>query len=226
MRWVVNGSAEKILLQFYEKAVTNVWCHSRVSSLYKSEERCIGLPRIVLSSIVASGALCLEYVKNNDTKSYALLGLAFIGGVNSLIGSIALYLDRGKLSGAHNQVAQAWNSLAGKIVICLSKPIVHRPACDNFIESIQSDFSRLTESSPDIPSGVVKAFKTEQKVWIAEDHNVAYYLNGCHPLVPYHGEEDEGSIASNSPERGSITRLELPTEAHQLPRETVTRQQI
>lgn len=217
MKWVAGGSAEKILLTFYEKSVTNVWCHSRVGTLYKEEDRCIGLPRILLSSVVASGALMLEYVKSQEIKSYALLGLAAIGGINSLIGSVALYLDRGKLSGQHKQVAESWNSLTGKIALCLSKPISHRPECAHFLESVQSDFSRLTESSPDIPSSVINAFKVEESEWI-ENHAVAFFLNGVHELRVFDGNEeaeaDEKSMnvnpSQNRPGFSEANSLPLP----------------
>jgi len=217
MRWVSGGSAEKILLTFYEKATTNVWCHSRVGVTFKEEDRCIGLPRIVLSSIVASGALCLEYVKDDQVKSYALLGLAAVGGINSLIGSVALYLDRGKLSGQHKQVAESWNSLSGKIALCLSKPISHRPACDHFLESIQSDFSRLTESSPDVPRSVINAFKKEEAEWVEAGHAVAFYLNGVHELEVFEGDEELTSPSPSHPELSEAARLALPSRALQMP---------
>ena len=189
MNWVARGSAEKILTTFYEKAVSSVWVHQRVSQQYKREERCIGLPRIVLSSLVGTFSLCLEYIKNAEIKSYALLGVAAIGGINALIGSVQLYLDRGKLSGQHSSASSAWNSFAGKIDICLSKPRSARPECNHFIEQIQSDYARLQESSPDIPSMVVRQFKKECHEWIEADRYVAHQLNGIHVLEVFTGSE-------------------------------------
>ena len=178
----------------------------------------------MLSSLVGTLSLCLEYVKDPVQKSYALLVVASIGGINALIGSVQLYLDRGKLSGQHAAASQAWNSLAGKIEIVLSKPLSARPECSHLLDQIQSDHARLIESSPDIPSSIVAQFKKENKSWIEENRSVSYYLNGLHKLQVFsdseNGNVDDGANDEDSIRRQNSTSLDqLPELTSRVPLE-------
>ena len=74
----------------------------------------------------------------------------------------------------------------------MKKTIPDRPDCEHFLEQIAADFSRLTESSPEIPTSVVKSFKWRFKDWIEADRAVAHYLNGLRNLeVAVGGVEEE-----------------------------------
>ncbi len=177
MIWDLN--LEQILKTFYEQATTSVWVHNRTASSFEDIEVFFAIPRIVLSGIVSSGALCLEYVKSNEIKSYALLGLALVGAINSLVGSIQLFFNLGQKSGLHRSSAMSFFELGSRIELTLKKHKSDRMNAKEFLDGVQSDFSRLQESSPTIPSYVISAFKRENKTW---EGDVAYILNGLHPL--------------------------------------------
>lgn len=199
MKWTENGAAECISRNFYEVAQTCVFCHAQTAMLYRDRDRWFAIPRLMLSSTVASGALALEYVKSPEIKGYSLLGLAAIGAINSLFGSIQMYLKYGELSGVHFQISEAWHSLARKIELCLKKDIADRPEVDHFLDGIGSDFSRLTESSPEIPTSVVYRFKWMFKDWIDAGRGVAHYLNGLHEIeMPKHREGEGDDVKENA----------------------------
>ena len=73
--------------------------------------------------------------------------------------------------------------------LVLKKDIEDRPEVSHFLESVAADFSRLTESSPLIPTSVVSNFKYYHKEWIGDKRHQAHYLNGLHPIEV--GEEVE-----------------------------------
>ena len=190
MQWKVDGPLEHILKSFHDAAVSEIWCHARAAVHYADADTCFSVPRIVLSGAISGGALILEYVKDQDYRSWALIGIAGIGAVNSLFGSIQLYINAGPLSGTHRQMAENWAALARDISLVLRKEIPDRPDAEHFLADVQSTFSRLTESSPPVPSKIIKQFKSENAEWI-KTHEVAVYLNGLHDLEPWRPSSED-----------------------------------
>jgi hypothetical protein len=195
MKW--KGPLESILKSFYERAITQVWCHSRAAIQYCEIDRWFSVPRIVLSGVISGGALILEYVKNPQYKSWALIGIAGIGGINSLVGTLQAYISPGPLSGTHRQISESWAALARDISLVLRKEVPDRPDPEHFLSDTQSTFSRLTESSPTVPSNIIRAFKTENHTWF-DEHEVALYLNGLHQLQVWNGRDEITSPRRNS----------------------------
>ena len=191
MKWLLNGSAEKICKRYYEAASSSAWSHTQTSARYRDFDKTYAIPRIVLSSVIGSTAVALEYIRDQTIKSYCLLGIGVLGGLNSLVGAVQLYLGYGEKTGQHRQIAESWSALARSIELCLMKPLSDRQDADHFISEIGSTFSRLTESSPTIPTRVISQFKYEFQDWIAEGHSVAQYLNGVHTISAFQGG-DEG----------------------------------
>ena len=191
MNW--DRSSEDIARNFFEISSTNVWCHAYTSQLFKDRENWFALPRLVLSSMVASTALALEYVKDAQIKSYVLVGVAAFGIINGLVGSLSMHFKYAELSGTHRAMGESWNALCRRIELCLKKPVARRPEVERFLEECAADFSRLSESSPEIPTCVISAFRYKFKLKINEDEMaVAHFLNGLHPLKPYiPSDEDE-----------------------------------
>jgi hypothetical protein len=198
MNWQTHGPLENILVSFYEQASTEIWTHSRAAQQYLEIDKCFSVPRIILSGLISGAALVLEYVKDPQYKSYALIGIAGIGAINSLFGSVQLYVNAGSLSGTHRQISEAWAALARDISLVLRKEIKDRPEGQHFLSDVQSTFSRLTESSPPIPSNIIKAFKKENSEWI-QNHEVAIYLNGLHELDVWGGSDGLTETHHSSP---------------------------
>ena len=171
-----------------------MWCHSQTASTYKDRDVWFSVPRIILSSVVASAALGLEYLKDQDVKSYVLLGVAAIGAVNSLVGSLAMFFNYGENSGTHRATSEAWNALSRKIELCLKKPPDRRPESERFLEECSADFARLSEASPVVPSVVISRFRSLFADKLESGFSVAYYLNGLHPLSPYTQSFSEPSV--------------------------------
>ena len=193
MQW--DRSSEDIARNVFEISSTNVWCHAYTAQLFKDRENWFSLPRLVLSSMVASTALALEYVKDDQIKSYVLLGVAALGVINTLVGSLAMHFKYAELSGVHRAMGESWNALCRRVELCLKKPIAHRPEVARFLEECSADFSRLSESSPEIPTTVVNKFRYKfvDKIDIMA---VAHYLNGLHPLKPFVPSDEEEEKAA------------------------------
>jgi len=190
MKWRIGGPLEKILTSFYEQAITEVWTHSRAAQQYGEIDTWFSVPRIILSGAISGSALILEYVKDPQYKSWALIAIAAVGGINSLVGTLQVYISAGPLSGTHRQISEAWAALARDISLVLRKEIKDRPDAEHFLSDTQSTFSRLTESSPSVPRNIIQQFKRENANWF-ENHEVALYLNGLHELDVWKGEESE-----------------------------------
>ena len=196
-----DSSSEDIAKTYYEISSTNVWVHSRTAVIFKDRSVCFAVPRIILSSIVASAALALEYVKDHTIKSYVLLGVAAVGAINSLIGSLAMFFNFSELSGTHRASSESWNALCRRIELCLKKPPDRRAESERFLEECAADFARLSESSPVVPSTVITEFRNMFAQKLDSDFSVAYFLNGIHELVPY--KPDEPASDGAGPHRPS-----------------------
>jgi len=186
MSW--TKSTELILKNYYEISCGNVIAHEHTYLSFKKKGSCFSIPRIVLSGILGSGSLGLEYVKNDSHKSYALLFIGCLGLANSLLGAISGFLKYEEQSGVHYQLAQQWNGLARKIELQLKRPRHDRMNSDEFLEFAKQEFDKLAESSLPIPEQVILNFKKEYK-----NHNFAvpYYLNGMKEISIYRSEDDE-----------------------------------
>lgn len=57
----------------------------------------------------------LEYVKDNDIKSYSLLAVGGMGIINALIGTIQSFFNLAEKAQIHRNVAQSYNNLSEKL---------------------------------------------------------------------------------------------------------------
>ena len=115
-----NSAREKILLNYYQICKSDCWTNTRTSEEYRCKSYFTDIPRIIISSLIGSSALVLEYVKDNDVKSYALLAVGCLGITNALIGTLQSFFNLAEKSQIHRQNAKAYNSLADKIKLTLS----------------------------------------------------------------------------------------------------------
>ena len=158
-----NTAREKILMGYYQLCKSETWCNTKTSEEYKLKSYFTDIPRIVISSLIGSSALVLEYVKNENIKSYALLAVGCLGITNALIGTLQSFFNLAEKSQIHRQNAKSYNSLADKIKLTLSLPRRDRPDAIQFIDEIKNEYNKIQENSLDIPSCIVMSFQRQFK---------------------------------------------------------------
>jgi len=189
---VYDTSREKILLRYYQICKAETYCNSRTAEEYKLKSYCTDIPRIVISSLIGSSALMLEYVKDDDIKSYALLGVGGLGILNALIGTIQSFFNLAEKSQVHRNVAQSYNNLSEKIKQVLALPRKERPDVNLLLEDVKVEFNRINEISLEIPGCVVHNFQKTFKDKIDNGYSIPYYINGLgEKNIIYHTSDEE-----------------------------------
>ena len=194
-----DKSRENILLRYYQICKSEVYCNTRTAEEYKCKSYITAIPRIVISSLIGSSALVLEYIKDDDVKAYSLLGIGALGITNALIGTLEGFFGLGEKSQIHRNVAQAYNNLGEKIKGVLALPRRDRPDVDKLLEDVKIEFNRINEISLEIPGCIVSTFQRKFKDKINNGYAVSWYINGLgeEDIIYHTSEEDKDKVTEN-----------------------------
>ena len=185
---------EIILNRYYQLCKSETWANSHTSSEYKCKSYATDLPRIIISSFIGSSALMLEYVKDETTKSYALLGVGALGIINALVGTISSFFSFQEKSTIHRTQARSYNTLADRIKLMLSLPRSERKMAKEFIDDVKEEYNRITENDLPIPGCIISTFQRTFQDKIDNGYTVPFYSNGLGETdYIYHTTDDEGS---------------------------------
>ena len=194
-----RASTEQILKSYYQIAKCNTYCHEHTYLLYKKRDQCMSIPRIILTSIVGSASLGLEYIKDNQIKSYSLLGIALISFFGALIGTLSAYFGYGEKCGVHRQLAEGWNSLGRTIQLQLKQERRLRRNAKEFLEEVSNIYDKLCQTSLEIPAEIIYQTKTAFKDYIQNGYTLPYFLNGLDDFTICH-TDSENNIDEDSVE--------------------------
>jgi hypothetical protein len=153
---------ENILVEWSDIAQCYKWLNARSHAKLSYMHAWFTIPAITLSTISGTASFAQASLPAN-IQTYAP---AVIGTLNIFIGiltTVQQYLKISELNEAHRVSSISWDKFARNIRIELSKAPHERMDAGPFIKICRQEFDRLMETSPMIPSDIIKEFNNKFK---------------------------------------------------------------
>jgi len=148
---------EKILKGWGDKAQCYYVMHNRAHKRYWCLNAWFSIPVIIFSTITGTANFSQGSV-SDEWKKYLIFGIGTLNLFSAIITTISQFLGVAQNSEGHRLACVHWDKFARKIRIELSKIRSDRTGCHDFLTTCQQDYDRLIETSPDIPSDILRWF--------------------------------------------------------------------
>jgi hypothetical protein len=150
---------ERILKTWADKAQCFQVMHNRAHKRYWSLNAWFSIPVIIFSTITGTANFAQESV-DSSWKNHLIIGIGTLNLVSAIITTISQFLGVAQKSEGHRLACVHWDKFARKVKIELSKIRGDRLACNEFLDTCQQDYDRLIETSPDIPTDIIRWFRS------------------------------------------------------------------
>jgi len=160
---------ERILKSWADKAQCYQMMHDRAHKRYWCLNAWFTIPVIIFSTITGTGNFAQKSVSENWKMEF-VMAIGTINILSGIITTIAQFIGVAQKSEGHRMASIHWDKFSRKIKVELSKNRDDRVDCNNFMLTCQQDYDRLIETSPNIPTDIIRWFKnlvkgkTEDKV--------------------------------------------------------------
>lgn len=148
---------ENIMIDWADKAICYKWMHQRAHANYSKKNTLFTIPVIIMSTLTGTA----NFAQDRIPPEYLNMATMIIGAINLFAGiltTIQQYLKISELNESHRVSAISWGKFYRNIKIEISKSPLERSPVLSALKHSKEDFDRLTETSPSIPTFIVKLF--------------------------------------------------------------------
>ena len=181
IKWRLEN--EKILKSWCDKGICYQIMHDRCHKRYWCLNAWFAIPVIIISTITGTGNLA----QNSINKNLKGIVIVIIGSLNlfaAIVTTISQFLSVAEKSEGHRLASVLWDKFSRKVRIELAKIRHDRVDCNTFMQSCQQEYDRLVETSPVIPSDVIRWFRTKvdkEEIIELTGCQLCIYDNCCFP---------------------------------------------
>ena len=153
---------ENILAEWGDKAMCYKWLHQKSNQKFSRMNALFTIPVIIISTITGTA----NFAQDKFTGSTREMVVVIIGSFNILAGiiqTIHQFLKISEYNEAHRVSCIAWDKFYRNIKVELAKSPSERVQVGNMLKLCKDEFDRLTETSPNIHEGIIKAFMATGK---------------------------------------------------------------
>jgi hypothetical protein len=155
-----NQDDDVILKEWVDKSACFKWLHEKSYKVYKKQYFKLMIPVIVISTLTGAANFALQRIPSQEYQGYASLVVGGFNIVAAIISTVAQFLKTGELKEGHNIAARSWDKFNRTIKLELQKNPNERPNKRDIFNSAMTEYDRLVELSPDIPTSVLNEFKS------------------------------------------------------------------
>ena len=148
---------EKYFSDTAEKCFCYSYLHKRSEELYDHRRVFIDLPCIILATL--NGATSIGSQSLFGDSPMASVGIGLVALFTAILQTIGSYFGWARRSEAHRIASLQYAKLFRHICVEMGLPREERQSAKDMLKSIKEQYDRLAETSPLVPSIVIKAFK-------------------------------------------------------------------
>jgi hypothetical protein len=212
-----NDQTEDLLASWTDVAACYKWLHNASFRKYDNINFGFNIPISIFSTITGVVSVSMTSIVPTD---YVDLAQKVVGGVNVLTGILTYfqtYLKFAQQAEAHRHASVGWAKIERNMRIELKYKRENRKDADSFIKVCRSEYDRLVEQSPDIPTDIIQAFKKkfakhEQLIKPDICDNIIHAEVTKPPLV----EEEEIEIPEMLDTKPSLDQEELLSQIKEI----------
>ena len=154
-----SDQTEELIASWTDVSACYKWLHNQAFRKYDNINFGFNIPISIFSTITGVVSVSMTSIV---PEPYVDLAQKVVGGVNVLTGILTYfqtYLKFAQQAEAHRHASVGWAKLERNMRIELKYKRENRKDADTFIKVCRSEYDRLVEQSPDIPTDVIQQFK-------------------------------------------------------------------
>ena len=193
MDQIWHDSHETLLETMCDEAQIRSILHLKQAAYYKRRNQMYTLPIVVLSVLSGSGNFISEGYQDL-VKKYLIFGIGLVSILTSIISAISHHLGLAQLMEGNRIAGLSWGKFYSRLKFQLSLVREERENIHDFLNSVFSEYDRLSEISPLLLKHFIRNVKSKLNSRILDDGFVLpYYMNGFAHCKRY----DEGYEADD-----------------------------
>lgn len=207
MDW--HESHELVLVELSEEAQINAHLHKRAYEHFSRRNVQFQMPVIILSVLSGSANFISSSSKFAEYQPFIVLGVGGVSILTSIISSVSQFLKLGEYAEGHRIAYSSWEKYYARLNIQLKLKRENRDPANDFTSTAQSEYLRLKEMSPDVPTHIATAVRRKNKVALRNIH-APVEVTGFRPVRPF-GMDDKPKVAE--PTGSAAVVVDMPAVA-------------
>lgn len=182
IKWRIEN--EKILKSWCDKSICYQIMHDRAHKRYWCLNAWFAIPVIIISTITGTGNMSQGSLEKK-TRDSLVIAIGSLNLLAAIMTTISQFLLVAQKSEGHRLASVLWDKFARKVKIELSKIRDDRVDCDAFMLQCQQEYDRLVETSPIIPSDIIRWFRNKvenDEIIDLTGCQLCIYDNFCFPF--------------------------------------------
>jgi hypothetical protein len=155
-----NKDDDVILKEWVDKSACFKWLHEKSYKVYKKQYFKLMIPVIIISTLTGAANFALQRIPSQEYQGYASIVVGGFNIVAAIISTVAQFLKTAELKEGHNIAARSWDKFNRTVKLELQKNPSERSNKHDIFTTSMTEYDRLVELSPDIPTSVINEFKS------------------------------------------------------------------
>jgi len=156
MTW--SSYLEDLLSNWSDNALSYAWLNLHAETKYRRLNYMFTIPIVILSTIVGTINVGMSSLFPPNLIQYGQIGTGTIGIFTGILGTLQNFFKYAQLSEAHRSVAISWHKFYRQLKTELSLESMCRKPAGEFFRAAKSEMDRLLDSSPYIPSDIIRKY--------------------------------------------------------------------
>ena len=156
MTW--TSYLEDLLSSWADNSLCYSWLNLQSETKYRRLNYAFTIPIVILSTIVGTINVGMSSIFPPDLIHYGQIGTGCVGIFTGILGTLQNFFKYAQLSEAHRSCAIHWHKFYRQIKTELALESICRKPAGEFFRFAKAEMDRLLDSSPYIPSDIIKKF--------------------------------------------------------------------
>jgi hypothetical protein len=159
MTW--TSYLEDLLSSWADNSLCYSWLNLQSETKYRRLNYAFTIPIVILSTIVGTINVGMSSIFPPEMVHYGQIGTGCIGIFTGILGTLQNFFKYAQLSEAHRSCAIHWHKFYRQIKTELALESICRKPAGEFFRFAKAEMDRLLDSSPYIPSDIIKKFASK-----------------------------------------------------------------
>ena len=156
MAW--SSYLEDLISGWADNALSYSWLNLQSEAKYRNLNYMFTIPIVVLSTIVGTINVGMSSLFPQNLVQYGQIGVGAVGIFTGILGTLQNFFKYAQLSEAHRSCAIHWHKFYRQLKTELALEALCRKSAGEFFRSSKAEMDRLLDSSPYIPSDIIKKY--------------------------------------------------------------------
>ena len=154
---------EDLISSWADNALSYSWLNLHSEIKFRRLNYMFTIPIVILSTIVGTINVAMSSLFPPSMIQYGQIGTGSIGLFTGILGTLQNFFKYAQLSESHRSIAISWHKFYRHLKTELALEAMCRKPAGEFFRHAKSEMDRLLDSSPYIPSDIIKKYATKNE---------------------------------------------------------------